>query len=216
MRIAMNDTLSTRYGRKVEAGEKLFSAGDPGEEMFVIRSGSVRVYLEAAGIEKTLAILGPGEFVGEMSVLNSKPRTADAIMHETGELLVIKGRVLEEMIVHNTEIALRLIKRLAKRLETADSLIKVLIHRDAKERVIENFKRMASLYDWANGEVVTVAADVDAMAEQVGLEVAEVYDIVSRMIKSGAILESEGAWTIKDPGRLDDFLAYLKKKDQFK
>jgi CRP-like cAMP-binding protein len=212
----MNDTLTAKYGRKVEAGERLFSAGDPGEEMYVIRSGSVRVYVEAAGIEKTLAILGPGEFVGEMSVLNSKPRNADAVMHEAGELLVIKGRVLEEMIVHNTEIALRLIKRLAKRLETTDSLVKVLIHRDSKERVVENLKRIASLFDWAHGEEVTVAANVAAMAEQVGLEVDEVHEIMSRAIKYGAILESEGAWIIQDPGRLDEFLAYLKKKDQFR
>ena len=212
----MNDTLSTRYGRKVAAGEKLFAAGDPGDEMFVIRSGSVRVYVEAAGTEKTLAILGPGEFVGEMSVLNSKPRTADAVMHEEGELLVVRGRVLEEMIVHNTEIALRLIKRLAKRLETADSLIKVLIHRDAKDRVIENLKRIVAMHNPSNGEEVTVAADVDAMAEQVGLEVTEVYEIISRMIKAGALAESEGAWIIREPSRLDEFLHYLKKKDQFR
>lgn len=212
----MSDTLSTRYGRKVVEGEKLFAAGDPGDEMFVIRSGAVRVFVEAAGTEKTLAILGPGEFVGEMSVLNSQPRTANAVMHEAGELLVIQGRVLEEMIVHNTEIALRLIKRLAKRLETADSLIKVLIHRDSKERVIENFKRIAALHNPANGAEVTVAADVNAVAEQVGLDVTEVYDVISRMIKTGALVESEGAWVIREPSRLDEFLVYLKKKDQFR
>ena len=211
----MGDTLSAKYGRMVEAGEKLFSAGDPGEEMYVIRSGSVRVYVEAAGTEKTLAILGPGEFVGEMSVLSSKPRTAAAVMHEAGEILVIRGRVLEEMIVHNTEIALRLIKRLAKRLETADSLIKVLIHRDPKDRVIENLKRMTALHEQAEGEALSVAADVEAMAEQVGLTVEEVYDVISRMIKAGAIEESDGAWIISDPDRLDEFLTYLKKKEQF-
>ena len=212
----MGDTLTKKYGRFVEADEILFHAGDTGQEMFVIRSGAVRVYIEAAGQEKTLAILGPGEFVGEMSLLTGKPRTANAVVHEAGELLTIEGRVLEEMIVHNTEIALRLIKRLAKRLEAADSLIAVLIHRDAKERVIENLKRLADLHGWTPGETVTIAADIPAMAEQVGLGMDEVYDVISRLVKAGALVEEEGNWTIKDPDRLGEFLSFLKKKEQFK
>jgi CRP/FNR family cyclic AMP-dependent transcriptional regulator len=212
----MADTLSSKYGRKVEAGEILFHAGDEGDEMFVIRSGAVRVYLEAAGTEKTLAILGPGEFVGEMSLLNGKPRSADAVVHQDGELLVVKGPVLEEMIVHNTEIALRLIKRLASRLESMDSLLKVLIHRDVKERVIENLKRLAALHGWTPGNEVTINGDIEAMAEQVGLQVDEVHEVVSRLIKAGALTAQEGSWTIKDPERLDDFLEFLKKKEQFR
>jgi CRP/FNR family cyclic AMP-dependent transcriptional regulator len=212
----MGDTLSDKYGRKVAAGELLFRAGEPGDDMFVIRAGSIRVYLEAAGKEKTLAILGPGEFVGEMSLLNGKPRSANAVVHEDGELLVVKGKVLEEMIVHNTEIALRLIKRLSSRLDTVDSLIKVLIHRDIRERVIENLKRLAHMHGWKPGNEVTIEADIDAMAEQVGLSVEEAHEIISRLIKAGALNQQEGAWTIKDPERLDDFLDFLKKKEQFR
>lgn len=212
----MGDTLSSKYGKEVEAGTLLFCAGDAGSEMFVIRSGSVRVYLEAAGTEKTLAILKPGEFVGEMSLLNGKPRSANAMMHETGELLVINGRVLEEMIVHNTEIGLRLIKRLASRLDAADSLIQVLIHRDPRERVIENFKRLALLHGWSPGRGVTLSADVPALAEQVGLTVEEAHDVISRLIRAGALLEEGESWTIKDPEKLGEFLKFLKQKEQFK
>jgi CRP/FNR family transcriptional regulator, cyclic AMP receptor protein len=212
----MGDALSAKYGKKVKAGELLFRAGDQGDEMFVIRSGAIRVYLEAAGQEKTLAILGAGDFVGEMSLLNGKPRSANAVVHEDGELLVIKGRVLEEMIVHNTEIALRLIKRLSTRLDTVDSLVKVLIHRDVKERVIENLKRLAILHGWRPGNEITIDSDLDAMAEQVGLKVEEVHDVVSRLIRAGALVKNQSSWTIVDPGRLDEFLEFLKKKEQFR
>ena len=212
----MGDVLTNKYGRHVEVGEHLFRAGETGGEMFVIRSGAVRVYIEAAGKEKTLAILGPGEFVGEMSLLNGKPRTANAEVCEAGELLVIKARVLEEMIVHNTEIALRLIKRLARRLETADTLIAVLIHRDPKARVIENLKRLADLHGTTDNEGVTIAADLPAMAEQVGLEMEEVYDVISRLVKAGALIEEDDNWIIKNPAKLGEFLTFLKKKEQFK
>jgi CRP/FNR family cyclic AMP-dependent transcriptional regulator len=216
LEVEMVDPLFAKYGKTAKTGDVLFAAGEKGQEMYVIRSGSVRIAVQSRGIDKTLAVLGPGEFVGEMSILTDQPRSATATVQEDAELLVVGVRVLEEMIVHNTEIALRLIKRLAKRLETADSLIKVLIHRDAKERVFENLKRIVALHNPADGAEVTVAADVNAMAEQVGLEVTEVYDIISRMIKAGALIESDGAWIIREPARLDEFLIYLKKKDQFR
>ena len=111
----MRDPLFNKYGRSASAQEVLFNEGDKGSDMYVVRSGSVRVFIKSGGKEKTLAILGPGEFVGEMSLLTGQPRTATAIVLEDAELLVVGARVLEEMIVQNTEIALRLIRKLARR-----------------------------------------------------------------------------------------------------
>lgn len=211
----MSDHLSAKYGRTVQEGEILFREGDEGNEMFVIRSGAIRVYVEAGGVEKTLAILGPGEFVGEMSLLNGRPRSANAVVEKAGELLVVGARVLEEMIVHNTEIALRLIRKLSKRLEAADSLIQVLIHLDPKARVIENLKRLSRIHGWTPGNEVVLSANIPAMADQVGLDRDAVYDIISRLVRAGALEEEGDTWQIKDPERLGDFLSFLKMKEQF-
>jgi CRP-like cAMP-binding protein len=211
----MGDHLTVKYGRKVQEGELLFREGDEGNEMFVIRSGAIRVYVEAGGIEKTLAILGAGEFVGEMSLLNGKPRSANAVVDKAGELLVIGTRVLEEMIVHNTEIALRLIRKLSKRLEAADSLIQVLIHMDPRTRVVENLKRLSRIHGWTPGNEVVLTANIPDMADQVGLDRDAVHDIVSRLVRAGALDEEGETWKIKDPERLGDFLSFLKMKEQF-
>ena len=212
----MSDPLFDKYGAQVEPGEILFTEGETGEEMFVIRSGSVRVYVESAGIEKTLAVLGPGEFIGEMSLLTGSPRSATAVAAEKSSLLKVKGKVLEEMIVHNTEVALRLIRKLAMRLHTTDTLVRVLLFRDPKERVIENLKRLAELHGWTPEKGVTIQADLDAMAEQVGLEKEEVQDVISRLIRADALKAADGSWTISDLGRLDEVARQLKVKDQFK
>jgi CRP-like cAMP-binding protein len=212
----MGDPLFAKYGRKAEAGEVLFTAGETGSEMYVVRSGAVRVFVESRGVEKTLAVLGAGEFVGEMSILTDQPRSANAVVVEDADLLVVGVRVLEEMIVHNTEIALRLIRKLARRLESADSLIQVLLGRDPKERVIENLKRLAALHGIQSGGEVRLEADYGAMAEQVGLTEEEVEDIMGRLIGAGFIQHDADTWVISKVDDIDDFLGFLKMKDKYK
>jgi CRP-like cAMP-binding protein len=212
----MGDPLFAKYGRKAEAGEVLFTAGEIGSEMYVVRSGAIRVFVETRGVEKTLAVLGAGEFVGEMSILTDQPRSANAVVVEDADLLVVGVRVLEEMIVHNTEIALRLIRKLARRLESADSLIQVLLHLDTRERVIENLKRLTHLHGDKEGGQVRLEADHGAMAEQVGLEEQEVQEIIGRLIGAGFIQQEDGTWVISKVDDIDDFLGFLKMKDQYK
>lgn len=212
----MGDPLFAKYGRSAKAGEILFKAGDQGAEMFVIRSGAVRVFVTTRGIEKTLAILGPGEFLGEMSILTDQRRSATAEVVEDAELLVVGVRVLEEMIVHNTEIALRLIRKLARRLESADSLIGVLLHLDPRERVIDNLKRLALLHGGAEGGAVRLEADFAAMAEQVGLEEQQVQEIMLKLINAGFIKAEDGTWVISKVEDIDDFLKFLKLKAQYR
>jgi CRP/FNR family transcriptional regulator, cyclic AMP receptor protein len=212
----MSDLLFSKYGRKTKTGEVLFRTGEKGAEMFVVRSGKVRIVVSSRGIEKTLAVLGPGEFVGEMSVLTDQPRSATAIVEEDAELLVVGVRVLEEMVVHNTEIALRLIRKLARRLESADALIRVLLYRDPKERVIENLKRLARIHDVGGSAPLRFKTDFGEMADQVGLEVAEVEDIMLRLVNAGFVRLEDDNWVIAEVEDIDDFLAFLKLKEQYK
>jgi CRP/FNR family transcriptional regulator, cyclic AMP receptor protein len=212
----MSDVLFTKYGRKAKAGEVLFSVGEPGSEMFVVRTGSVRIVVSSQGVEKTLAVLGPGEFVGEMSLLTDQPRSATAIVEEDADLLVVGARVLEEMIVHNTEIALRLVRKLARRLESADALIRVLLYRDADQRIIENLKRLARIHDAGDGAPLRFKSDFAEMAEQVGLEAAEVEDTMLRLVNAGFLRLDNGEWVISKLEDIDEFLAFLKVKRQYK
>src|SRR4051812_3912309 len=107
----MSDSLFPRFGREYAAGDVLFREGEPGELMFVIQTGAVRISKQVGGDEKVLAVLGPGEFLGEMAILNGKPRTATATVIEDARCLLIEAKTLESMVARNTEIAVRLIKK---------------------------------------------------------------------------------------------------------
>ncbi len=92
---ALDDTALTGLAAVVEErdfgdGQTIFAEGDPGDAMFFIRSGSVRIEkhtgAEAAGW-KVLAVLGAGDYFGEMALLDQKPRSASAVASGSAQLL---------------------------------------------------------------------------------------------------------------------------------
>src|SRR3954464_9017517 len=106
------EALFQRFGRDYPRGTTLFREGDPGKEMYVLQSGKVAISKKVRDVEKVLAILGPGEFFGEMAIISNKPRNASAAVEEEARVLVIDPRTFEAMIRGNSEIAVRMIKKL--------------------------------------------------------------------------------------------------------
>src|SRR5205807_10159627 len=133
--MAGEDQLFQRFGREFPRGTVLFKEGEPGKEMYVVQTGKVNITKKVRDTEKILATLGAGEFLGEMAILNNKPRSAGAVMAEDGKLLVIDPKTFEAMIRGNVEIAVRLIKKLSDRLQEADEQIENLLLRDPNSRV---------------------------------------------------------------------------------
>src|SRR5438105_3286550 len=108
-----------RFARDYPAGSILFREGEPGAEMYVIRSGKVRISKKVYDGERTVGTLLPGEFFGEMAILCQKPRNATATVVEPSRLLAIDGRTFETMLSQNLEISVRMIRKLASRLGDA-------------------------------------------------------------------------------------------------
>jgi CRP-like cAMP-binding protein len=100
-----------------EKGHVLFREGDEGEDMFIIQSGKVAIKKKVKeGGEATLAVLEKGDFFGEMALLERLPRSATAEVIETGDLIVIGGDTLGDMIKTNPEIAVRMLRKQSIRL----------------------------------------------------------------------------------------------------
>ena len=107
------------YKVRFRAGEKIFSQGDVGTEMYIVRSGSVRIFRERSGRREALSVLERGDFFGEMAVLEGIPRTDSAEAAEDAELIRIHSAIFDRMIRRNTEIAVRMILKLSRRVEEA-------------------------------------------------------------------------------------------------
>jgi CRP/FNR family transcriptional regulator, cyclic AMP receptor protein len=87
-------------------GTKIFQYGDVGDKLFVLLEGRVRISREVAGMgEEALAVLGPGEVFGEMSLIDEAPRSADARVHERCRLLVISKEAFDELLFIHKDLA---------------------------------------------------------------------------------------------------------------
>ena len=80
-------------------GTRIFQYGDPGDKLYIILEGKVRISREVPGMgEEALAVLGPGEVFGEMALLDESPRSADALVHERCRLLVITKDAFDDSL----------------------------------------------------------------------------------------------------------------------
>lgn len=211
----MSDPLFARFGREFAAGDVLFREGDPGAQMFVIQSGAIRITKAIAGEERVIAILGPGEFLGEMAILNAKPRSATAVVVETTRCLVIEAKTLETMVSRNSEIAMRLIKKLAKRLDSADALIEVLMHRDPKARIMLALARHAEAFGEPTEEGIRVRVNAEELARDVGVDAAAAADVMARLRRLRLATEIPGGVVVADVARLQDFVEFLEMPQKF-
>ena len=100
----------------LEAGETLFTQGDEGDTMFVITNGNIQISKVVDGQKTTLADLGSGEFVGEMSLVNQESRSATGVATEATTVLVYDKDKFIELLSTRPIIAQRIIERLADRL----------------------------------------------------------------------------------------------------
>ena len=106
-------------------GETVFATGDPGDSMYVIRKGEVEVFFrDDTGHKVVLEVLGPGDFFGELSLLDSGPRTASAVVLRDVEALRVDRRDLDELLRLQPGSALELLAAMGKRMRVTAELLR--------------------------------------------------------------------------------------------
>lgn len=210
-----DDKLYDRFGKQMPPGTVLFREGETGKEMYVIQSGRVRISKSVRDVEKTLTILGPGEFFGEMAILNNKPRSASATIEDEAKVLVIDPKTFEAMVRGNAEIAVRMIKKLAARLQEADEQIENLLLKDHNSRVVHFLSAMATRQGQQVEGGTLVDISVKDLAGKVGLEVEPVNEVLNKLIRAKLVRITETGLLIHDPSKLREFLEFLEMKEKF-
>lgn len=103
----------------IPAGQYVFREGDAGQEMYLIESGSVEILRQQRGAQP-MAVLGPGDFFGEMAVLEDQPRFASARIRDDAKLLRVNRSGFSALLQGDIEIAVRIMRKLASRLRRSE------------------------------------------------------------------------------------------------
>jgi CRP-like cAMP-binding protein len=209
------ETLFQRFGKEFAKGTVLFQEGEPGKDMFVLQSGKISISKKVRDVEKVLAVLGPGEFFGEMAIISNKPRNATATVMEDAKLLVIDPKTFEAMIRGNAEIAVRMIKKLAERLSEADSQIENLLLSDPASRVVHQVLQVCQTRGRPMEEGIEVDFPVRELPRLIGVGEPAIRNMLDRLERAGLIERSGDRLTVYDTARLHDFLQYLEMKWKF-
>jgi CRP/FNR family transcriptional regulator, cyclic AMP receptor protein len=121
------------------ATRQLFRTGDAGDAMYVIVTGRVRITVtDADGREVILAALGPGDFFGEIAMLDGHGRSADASVVEQAQLAVLTRQNFLDFIRSDATIAVRMLSTVTHRLRRTDDLLRHRISRNANEEDARN------------------------------------------------------------------------------
>ena len=210
-----------RYARDYEPGTVLFREGDPGDVMYVIHSGQVEISRMIGDKRQTLAVLPPGEFFGEMAIINNRPRSATATVRQRARLIVIDSETFEAMLRGKTEIAVRMIKALAERLERANQQIELLLLKNSNHRVVMCLRQLAEEHQVDGYAGVYIPSSHDELARRVALPPEEVLDVLQRLALARLVVHAPEAgvegdgYVIPEVGRLLEFLEFLELRDRY-
>jgi CRP-like cAMP-binding protein len=148
----LDAVLARTLVRRIARGELILRRGDPSLGMFIIASGRVRVSLVSEdGKEVTLGVLGPGETLGEMSLLDGEPCSADASAQEDCVLLVIERGAFLRMLRANADLCLRLLAILTGRLRRSNAALEDIALLDLPTRLGRLLLRLARDYGVPEG-----------------------------------------------------------------
>ncbi len=208
-------SLFQKFGQVLESGRDLFKEGDPGDTMYIIQKGRIKITKRVNNVEKILMVMGKGDFLGEMALIRQTPRTATATAIDTCELLTFNRNGFVSMISKNSSIAMNIIEKLCLRLEKADNQIRDLAKRDIKSLVISalNDLRRATKSPGESGASgsLNYSETVKNISMQVNTPEDEVEAQLGRLSSSGFLARDGNILDIVKAEELDKLDGYFKR-----
>ena len=175
----------------VQAGTHFITAEQPGEVVYVLLEGTVKIYVNRCdGREVILAFLGPGDTVGEMSLADSAGRSANVVTTERSRLLWMDRATFQSCLRTMAPLANNLVRLLSHRLRFANEQIQALCTLDVPGRVARQILALADRYGSpeAGGEVwIPLRLTQSDLGEIVGASRERVNQVIVEFKQRGLI-----------------------------
>ena len=201
--------VAQRAHRRVfEAGRNVLTIEQPGEAVYVILHGTVKIHIEQGERDVIVSILGAGDLLGEMSLIDSVGRSASAVTLEDSLLLWMDKLTFNYMLDNFTPVARNLVRILSSRVRLSDQLIQALATLDVNGRVARQLLAFAEKYGHPKDGAtqIRIMLTQSDIADLVGASRRGVNQAMTFFKRLGLIdTDAEGRIQIKDSNRLADY-----------
>lgn len=197
----LEDRLARRLigamtAERFETGDFLYRAGDVGDRLYVVLQGRIQVYQEDEYERiRMLELLGPCDVVGELSLFDQQPRTANVSALSDVVVAALRHEPMKQMLLDHPEIALALLAHVTRRLRRANHSITEVALLDVRARVSKAVIELATRF--GHKESGTVVVDHGLSQEDLARYVGSTREMVNRAL---ADLQSRRVLIVKPRG----------------
>jgi CRP-like cAMP-binding protein len=191
---------------RLAKGDVLFTEGEPGEKLFLIESGKIKLgHTAPDGRESLIAVLGAGEMLGELSLFDPGPRTATAVAVTNTKVLSMGHEALLPWLVGRPDLAVALLAALARRLRRTNEALADLVFSDVPGRVAKALLELDSKFgeDTPDGRLVNHELTQEELAQLVGASRETVNKALADFSQRGWIRIEQRSVTLLDVDRLE-------------
>jgi CRP/FNR family cyclic AMP-dependent transcriptional regulator len=190
-----DNVLFEKYGHVIPAGTVIFREGDEGNEMFIIQEGKVKISKSIGNKDHVLAILGKGDFFGEMAIVNRIRRTATAQTVTDTHLLAFDRQGFRSMIEKNSKIAMNIIDKLCRRLQQANMQIQQLKRKNAPALIALH---LVYAFEGAPQESIPYDKTLEEISLSLEMPLQEAEGIVQRFEAEGVVKKTGNTLRVLD------------------
>lgn len=185
------------HTRTYPANSILINEGDQTDSLYVILEGEVKAYAsDESGKEVILNILGPGEYFGELSLVDDQPRSASVMTLKPTKAMIISKQNFKQCLSENTELAFNLIRNLTRQVRGLTDSVKNLALMDVYGRVARTLLDLA--HDVDGKQVIEQKLTHQDIANMVGASREMVSRILKDLSRGGYISTDKKSITIKE------------------
>jgi len=214
-----NDTMQSRllerFGKHFDAGTTIFNKDEPAEQVFMITSGRVRLVKQVRGVLRDIAILKNGDIFGESALLPGQRRDVSAVALGDCELLVLGAEEFDKLIHERSEISVKLVKQLIRRLATSEEQIENMLLRDNQSKIVNTLLKIADLQAEEDGVLRTLSVTPLELASRIGIDVDSVKRGVLHLRKKHYIKIKSEKIEISDIEALRKLYKLLEANEEF-
>jgi len=188
------------HRRVFETGRNVMTIEQPGEAVYVILHGTVKIHIEQGERDVILSILGTGDLLGEMSLIDSVGRSASAVTLENSLLLWMDKNTFNYMLDNFPPVARNLVRILSARVRLSDQMIQALATLDVNGRVARQLLAFAEKYGFEKDDLTLILVTLTQgdIADLVGASRKRVNQAMVLFKEQGFVDDVDGRIAIKD------------------